>query len=250
MSLNPLNLNDVVAYVEQNIGSFHATRLRSLEALKLNKILERKNPYLYKAKDIVDPHDFVKILLDAHLSSQEETIFGEFLEGVAIFICGKVFGGNKSIAEGIDLEFERDDKQYIVAIKSGPNWGNSSQINRMRDNFKQAAKIYRTNNRNANIVPINGCCYGRDNRPDKGDYFKYCGQAFWEFISGDDQLYVQIVEPLGHQAHEKNQEFFLAYTRIIGRFTDEFKAQFCDDQLIDWDKLIRFNSAAGRPSKP
>ncbi|MHB8174419.1 MAG: PmeII family type II restriction endonuclease, partial [Nitrospirota bacterium] len=21
---------------------------------------------------------------------------------------------------------------------------------------------------------MNGCCYGRDNKPDKGDYFKYC----------------------------------------------------------------------------
>jgi len=33
-----------------------------------------------------------------------------------------------------------------------------------------------------NIVAVNGCCYGRDNRPDKGDYLKYCGQRFWEFI--------------------------------------------------------------------
>ncbi len=247
--MKPLDLNDVVAHVEQNIGSFHATRLRSLELLKLNKILERKNPYLYKAKDIVDPHDLVKILMDAHLSSQEETIFGEFLEGVAIFICGKVFDGGKSIAEGIDLEFERDGKQYVVAIKSGPNWGNSSQIKRMRENFKQAARIYRTNNRTASIVAVNGCCYGRDNSPDKGDYFKYCGQLFWEFISGNDQLYTEIIEPLGHQAHDRNQEFVMAYTRITGRFTDEFKAQFCDDQLIDWDKLVRFNSAATPPPK-
>ena len=49
------------------------------------------------------------------------------------------------------------------------------------------------------IVAVNGCCYGRDNKPDKGEYYKYCGQVFWEFISGDDELYRDIIEPLGHQ---------------------------------------------------
>ena len=245
----PLDLKDVTAYVEANISSFHTARLYSLETLKLDKILQRKNPYLYRAKNIVDPHDLVKILLDAHLSSQEETIFGEFLERLAIFICGKVFGGDKSIAEGIDLEFEQGDKQYIVAIKSGPNWGNSNQIKRMRDNFKQAARIYRTNNRAANVIAVNGCCYGRDAKPDKGDYFKYCGQTFWEFISGDTELYTNIIEPLGHQARERNDDFILAYTRIVGIFSDEFKQNYCIDQLIDWDKLVRFNSAVIRPKK-
>ena len=32
--------------------------------------------------------------------------------------------------------------------------------------------------------------YGRVNKPDRGDYFKYCGQRFWEFISGDTNLYL------------------------------------------------------------
>lgn len=247
--MRSLDLKDVTAYVEANIGTFHQARLHSLDTLRLDKILQRKNPYLYRAKNIIDPHDLVKILLDAHLSSQEESIFGEFLEKLAIFICGKVFGGDKSKAEGIDLEFERDGKQYIVAIKSGPNWGNSSQIKRMRDNFKQAARIFRTNNRAANLVAVNGCCYGRDAKPDKGDYFKYCGQIFWEFVSGDADLYTQIVEPLGHQARERNDDFALAYTRIVGNFTDEFKQSYCVDQLIDWDKLVRFNSAAIWPKK-
>jgi DNA modification methylase len=29
------------------------------------------------------------------------------------------------------------------------------------------------------------------------DYLKLCGQEFWEFISGNINLYVEIVEPLG-----------------------------------------------------
>ena len=123
--MKPLNLDDVVQYVESNIGAFHIKRLESLCGLKLHRILRRKNPYLFKAKNVLTAQDIVKGLLDAHLSSQEETIFGEFLEQLAIFICRKVYGGKKSAAEGIDLEFQKNNIKYIVTIKSGPNWANS-----------------------------------------------------------------------------------------------------------------------------
>jgi len=240
--MRQINLNDVVNFVEDNIGEFHKRRANSLQELKLTKVLKRKNPYLFKAKNINDAHDLVKLILDAHLSSQEETVFGEFLEKLAVFVCGEVFGGRKSSAEGIDLEFVRDEVLYIVSIKSGPNWGNSSQIKRMVDNFKKAKRILRTSNSQANIQAINGCCYGQEGKPDKSDYIKLCGQEFWEFISGNDHLFVEIVEPLGYRAKERNEEFFVEYSRILNLFTQEFMVDFCEDGRIDWDKLVRFNS--------
>lgn len=240
--MRQINLNDVASYVERHIGEFHQRRAESLRSLKLQKVLKRKNPYLFKAKNVNDAHDLVKLLLDAHLSSQEETIFGEFLEGLAIFVCEKVFNGKKSSAEGIDLEFNRDNVRYIVSIKSGPNWGNSSQIKRMVDNFKQAKRILRTGNINANIQAVNGCCYGQENQIDKTDYLKLCGQEFWEFLSGNENLYTDIVEPLGFRAKERNEDFMLEYSRIVNLFTQEFTENFCVEGRIDWDKLVRFNS--------
>jgi len=240
--MKPLNLNDVVAFVEQNIASFHQRRIASLQALQLNQILKRKNPYLFKAKNIHTASDLVKSLLDAHLSSQEETIFGDFLESLAIFVCAKVFDGKKSAAEGIDLEFERDGKWYIVSIKSGPNWGNSSQIKRMIDNFKKAQRILRTSGNSMPIVAVNRCCYGKESQPDKGDYLKLCGQDFWELISGNDQLYIEIIEPLGHQAKQHNESFQKEYARLINLFTQDFLQEFCINGHIDWHKLVQFNS--------
>ncbi|WP_420264353.1 PmeII family type II restriction endonuclease [Candidatus Magnetominusculus dajiuhuensis] len=230
-------------YVEYNIGVFHKKRIQNLEKLRLNQILKRKNPYLFKAKNILTAQDLIKTVLDAFLSSQEETIFGEFLEGLAVFICAGVYGGKKSSAEGIDLEFDKDDIKYIVTIKSGPNWGNSSQINKMKDNFKKARKILSTNTSKINIVSVNGCCYGKDNNPDKGDYLKLCGQRFWEFISGNDYLYINIIEPLGYKAKEKNDEFYESYAKLINVFTFEFGREFCIDGKIDWEALIKFNSS-------
>jgi len=241
--MKKLNINDVKNYVELNIGTFHFKRLQNLEKLKLTKILRRKNPYLFKAKNILTAHDLVKTLLDAHLSSQEETIFGDFLEGLAIFINSKVFKGRKSSTEGIDLEYDEDGIRYIISIKSGPNWGNSSQVKKLRDNFKKAKRVLRTSNSKLQIIAVNGCCYGIDNKPDKGDYFKYCGQQFWELISGNENLYIDIIKPLGHKAKDKTEEFVKSYSQIINKFTQEFSEDFCDDGIINWEKLVAFNSS-------
>jgi hypothetical protein len=242
-----LNLDLVAKYIKDNIGAFHAKRLESLNNLRLRKVLIRKNPYLFKAKNILTAQDIVKVLLDAYLSSQEETIFGDFLEQLAVFVCEKVYGGAKSAAEGIDLEFEKDKTKYIVTIKSGPNWGNSRQIAAMKRDFDKAKRILRTNAPGRHIVSVCGCCYGRDKNPDKGEYLKLCGQRFWEFISGNNDLYTDIIEPLGHKAKERNEKFAEAYAQIINKFTIEFANDFCEDGKIHWEKLVRFNSSVESP---
>jgi hypothetical protein len=240
-----LNKKDILRYVEENIGTFHEKRIASLDSLKLSKVLKRKNPYLFKAKYVLTAHEIIKGLMDAHISSSEEGIFGDWLEGLAVFINERVYGGWKSGIRNIDLEFDRGGNRYIVNIKSGPNWGNSSQIKKMESDFKTAKRTLRTSNSQLNIVAVNGCCYGVDHHPDKGSYFKYCGQRFWTFISGNETLYIDIIEPLGHKAKEKNDAFLESYARMINKFTQEFMADFCfPDGRIDWEKLVKYNSGA------
>lgn len=177
------------------------------------------------------------------MSSNEETIFGDWLENLAIFICKKVYKGRKSGITGIDLEFDKDAIRYIVSIKSGPNWANGSQLKKMKSDFISAKKALRTSNSKLQIVAINGCCYGKNSKSDKGDYYKYCGQIFWEFISGDENLYTNIIEPLGYKAKEKNDEFYLTYSKMLNKFTEQFIKEFCTKNYeIDWIKLVKFNS--------
>ena len=87
--MKPITQQEIADYVQANIQNFHQRRLDSLQKLKLMNVVKRKNPYLFKAKNINTAAEFVTTLLDAHLSSQEEGIFGGFLEGLAIFICFK-----------------------------------------------------------------------------------------------------------------------------------------------------------------
>ncbi|MBI5614411.1 cytosolic protein [Candidatus Gottesmanbacteria bacterium] len=241
--MKKIDYQELFSYVSNNIVSpFYELRLKRLNELKLNTVIKRKNPYLLKAKNITTAQDFVVDILQAHLSSQEETLFGKYLEELAIFICYKIFGGFKSSAEGIDLEFEKENKRYIVTIKSGPNWGNSTQISKMFLNFRRAKKVLGANSSITNIVAVNGCCYGRDNHPDKGEYLKLCGQEFWFFISGDDHLYLKIIEPLDKKAKQKDEIFKEAYNKKVNILTSEFLNQFCFKGNIDWENLLRFVS--------
>ncbi len=239
-----IDRNILIPYVENLIIDFHQRRLESIQEIKLKDVIKRKNPYLFRTKNFVTPQDFVEAILDAHLSSQEEGLFGSVLEQLAIHVCEIAYNGRKSAAIGIDLEFERDGIYYIVAIKSGPNWGNSSQISKMKDNFRTAKRVLGTNRSARNIVAVNGCCYGRDNRPEKDEYLKLCGQRFWELISGDVDLYLDIIEPFAHSAEERNSEFNRQYGGVIARMSTEFFLEFCDENgQIVWDKIVKFNSA-------
>jgi hypothetical protein len=244
--MRELNLEDVSDYVAQHIASFHQNRIEKLRQLNLYAVLERKNPYLFRAKNVMIPADFIRLILDAYLSSQEETLFGDFLEGVALFVANTLYDGYKPAElEGIDLLFERDNRIYIVEIKSGPHWGNSSQIKKMIQNFEVARNKLSPHYPDREIVAVNGCCYGRErqSRKKNGAYWKLCGQDFWRFLSDNDRLYLDIIEPLGSQAQQRNQEFAEAYAALVNELTVKFTAEFCTPSyLIDWEKLLRWVS--------
>jgi hypothetical protein len=242
--MEQLNLNEVNQFVEQHIAIFHKKRLESVSnAIELDKILQQKNPYLFRAKDILTAQDLIKGFLDAFLQSQEETLFGEFIEGLAIFVCNKVFGAKKSQIVGIDLEFEKENYIYIIEIKAGWNWGNSSQIKQLKVNFKNA-KNFLEKQTSKKVIAVNGCCFGKkkNRNPEKDGYYKICGQEFWQLISGSENLYIDIIEPIGHKAKQKNEEFLEAYATVVNKFTLEFAQRFCVDGKIDWKKLLEFNS--------
>jgi site-specific DNA-methyltransferase (cytosine-N4-specific) len=250
-NMKKLNYEKLYAFIAADvIKPFYGIRLERLESARLSDISKRKNPYLFKAKNIETAGDLAKSFLDAFLSSQEETIFGDLMENLAIRVCREVFNGKKA-EEGkyrsVDLIFKRDNKIYIVGIKSGPNWGNSDQINTMKRNFKVAKKYFAMHGKK-NVVSVNGCIYGRDNSPHKVNkdpglsYYKICGQSFWELISGDEQLYKKIIQPLDKEAKKRDDIFKELYVTKINEMTKDVIELFYTKNNLDWDKIIDYVS--------
>ncbi|MGI9296343.1 MAG: PmeII family type II restriction endonuclease [Gammaproteobacteria bacterium] len=242
-------MKKITRFVADNIGDFHATRLANMKRIKLVDLLKRCNPYLCRAKNLVIAQDFVRSLFDARLTHGEQTVFGEFLEELAIFSGEKVYGAKKSGIEGMDLEFVRDGVHYVVSVKSGPNWGNSSAVKKQVELFNKATKTIRQSRRASHPRPVLGCCFGKRKETDRGVYDHYCGQKFWDFLSGDDRLYIDIIEPLGHEAKERNQAFVNEYGRCLNLLTADFIKRYCVDGGIDWEVLVKFNSEHEEPKK-
>ena len=235
-------VNEVREFVNQHIDEFHESRINRVKKIKLKEVLQKKNPYLFKAKNILTAQRLIESLLQAYLSSSEEELFGEFLEELAIFIAGKTLNGRKSSGTGIDLEFTKDGVVYLVSIKSGVNWGNSSQYAALRDRFKKAVQVLKQSKSVKSVQPVLASCYGKRKTVNNGEYLRICGQEFWYFISGNKNLYTDIIEPLGYQAKQRNQHYEEELAVVINKFTAEFSNDFCCDGKIDWNELVLFNS--------
>ena len=247
--MNAKQMKKIERFVAENIGDFHQSRLQRLKTVKLKQLLERCNPYLLKVKHMECASDFVKRLFDVHLSHSEQTMFGSFLERLVIFVGDMFCGAMKVGGDGTDMHFVRDGEHYVVSIKSGPNWGNSSATQKQKEQFRKSVRVIRQDKGVRNVHPVLGCCFGRDNNPDKGSHYRYCGQDFWKFISGDDRLYLDIIKPLGHEAKRRNDEFNKAYAQVFNIAVADFIGEYCNDGIIDWEKLVKLNSERREPKR-
>lgn len=241
--MNPLNLEDVCQYVNQTITVFHQHRLASLSRLTLRQLLH-KNPYLFRAKNITKAADLIDGTMVAFLSSSEEKLFGDFLEDLAVFIASKTTDGRKSSSPGLDLEFSANNTYYVASVKSGENWGNSSQHRRLAQDFRDAVIRLRQSRHSGNIQPTLGICYGKSKSSfHKDGYLKVSGQNFWTLISDNPDLYIEIIEPIGFKARDHNEAYQNDRDRIANLLTRQFIDAYCDTSgVIDWPRVVQATS--------
>ncbi|MBM3253919.1 MAG: hypothetical protein FJZ16_06690 [Candidatus Omnitrophica bacterium] len=104
------------------------------------------------------------------------------------------------------------------------------------------------------IIAFNGCIYGKDNKPYKVDakdrdkkYYKFCGQEFWELITGDNSFYQKIVVPIDKEAKKRDENFRKIYSAKINELTRDFSQSYLTEEgQIYWKKLIDFVSKKNR----
>lgn len=141
--LEPLNQSydeeKLICAVGDALSDFYESLSKKMDEIKLNKIIKKKNPYLYRAKGISSASQVVGSILSAYVSSSEETIFGNcFFEPLALAVSG----GQKAVTEGIDITVDKDNTIYSIAVKSGPSVYNADSRNKQEQNFLAAQKEF------------------------------------------------------------------------------------------------------------
>jgi len=95
-----------------------------------------------------------------------------------------------------------------------------------------------------NVQAVLGICYGKHEQPNTREgYLKVVGQNFWTLISGDQELYTKIIEPIGYRAKEHNNRYEEEKARITNLLTKRFIEHYCKPSgEIDWKKVVINNS--------
>ena len=233
----------VIKAIATALETFYTTLIGKIDKLNIQKVMKRKNPYLYRAKAMQSAAEIVDSVLTAFVSSSEETIFGNcFFEPIAIAASG----GHKALAEGIDIMFQ-DNKSntiYAFAVKSGPSVFNADSKKRQEQNFMAASKL--AQQAKARYEAYIGYCYGKKNDSGRGKpkmYQELAGKRFWAELTGDEEFYIKIINYMGTMPEQYVAEYKESYNKAANRLVREFSNSFCkEDGSIDWETLVEFNS--------
>ncbi len=245
MTINKNGVDEQVVEVAiaNALEEFYSALLAKIDRVNIDDIMKRKNPYLYRAKAIQSASEIVESVLSATVSSSEETIFGNcFFEPLAIAASG----GNKALAEGVDIMAEDKDENiiYAIAVKSGPSVFNSDSKKRQEQNFNAASKLAKQ--AKTRYEPIIGYSYGKKRPSGKGRptiYRELAGQDFWMELTGDPEFYIKIIKYMGNKPEQYLKQYQESYAKASNRLVMQFTTKFCeDDGTINWEKLVGFNS--------
>jgi hypothetical protein len=202
--------------------------------------LARKNPYLFRAIGTERASEIVTQILQAYLSSSDETIFGEsYFEQIA----NNLPNVKVSEAKGVDLIVDEEKVIDAYAVKSGPNPFNSSAKAKQNSEFQELRsrllKLHKA------FDPVLAYSYGnRTRQPDSSRiYRETSGQEFWKELTGDDDFYLKLIRLMRNIPLERKMEYRKVWDAAINRFEHEFIEEFCfPNGEIDWEKLTRFVS--------
>ena len=224
---NGYDEKEVIEAIARALETFYANLIAKIDELNIQKIMKRKNPYLYRAKAMQNAAEIVESVLTAFVSSSEETIFGNcFFEPIAIAASN----GNKALAEGIDIMIQdkRENTMYAIAVKSGPSVFNADSKKRQEQNFMAASKLAQQ---------------AKASRGKPKMYQELAGKKFWTELTGDEEFYKKIITYMGTLPEQYVAQYQDSYNKAANRLVREFSNDFCkEDGSIDWEKLVEFNS--------
>ena len=200
---------------------------------KLQNISEfNVNPFLCKylaqfAFGDSSPESMDKALIYPRaLGTSITTSFGTNMQ----YFCNDVLYSFASTTPGIDIEFvdSTDNIKKYCQVKAGPNTINKDDVPIIKDHFRSAINLARTNGmRLANADCIVGVLYGESSdlsshyRKINEDYPVVVGQEFWLRLTGDPDFYNDLIEAFAEVADEMDSSELLA--RTVDRLAEYFR---------------------------
>jgi hypothetical protein len=238
--MSKIKKSELDKFIKNCLEKYTDRRITNISEHTFREVIYRKNPYLLAANGIEDIDTLVDDLITQYIKTSDETIFGqEVFEEIAIYVSDGVKSGYKSV----DIEIRKNGFMIeLVSVKSGPYIFNSSSKKKQDDHFISHTKILQSKDRA--VRSIVGYCYGRKKKNGKSSKYifeEYAGQDFWKEISGDENLYVLIMDLIRKHSKSISDTVNKEIEKTRKRWTEEAKLiiKYDDKGKICWDHLVR-----------
>lgn len=241
--------------IKQLLDIVYEKRFNKLKETELKRLL-KKNPYLFRSVGINDANDLIEAMLDAFLSSSDETLFGnDFFEPLALWTAQNA--NHESLEErtvtvgsasGTDISIETATSYLAIAVKSGTNIFNSQSTKGQSTEFQELQSRLRKMGKE--IRPILGYGYGRARSKAGSKAERHAGEAFWHLLSGEQDFYIRICDSIGKFALLHRAEYLKEYAKTKNRLHKHLSINFIsDDGELDWEKVVKYNSSVEKAFK-
>lgn len=228
MNDKELILEKAKVFFREHIAKNHienTVKLNSLDKFNINPFTHK---YLAQfgfgdsspesmAKAIVYPRVF---------GTSISTTFGNQLQ----YFCNEVLSSFASTTSGIDIEFIDcfDGRRKYCQIKSGPTTINKDDVDTIKSHFKSVKALARTNHLDLRLTDcVVGVFYGTKQSLSQNymkineDYPVYVGKEFWHRLSGDEDMYTDLINAFAEVAEEMDSANLL--NDIISRLALEIE---------------------------
>ena len=253
----PVKIEDVEKEIRKNLQEHRKRCLESCNELTLDKFLKSTN-FLEICSRYFSIENFINKEVSSRNSLSRQGMFGHFLQGVVIIMAGanSHFSSNPTHDVGagdVLITNEITGISYLLELKSGENTCNGGGRKNMEAQFIKHKQTSNSNNKSRSkknplkcmiaIVSSNKLII-KINKPKYGfgvigvDYV-LGGQALWTFLTGNPNIYLDLMEITHEGTFEYEAALKEADEQTTKRLIDELNMR----ELNSWEKLLKFSCA-------
>ena len=216
--------------------------IRSVKRKKINfpKLLSKVNPYSL-ATSCITADNIVDYVLLKHKQTSSETIWGNYLELIALKISTQTLNAFKSKESCTDLEWVTENKNHYRGWKSSPNWANADL--KTTANNKERELNSRDNFGSYKVLTS----YGKtQKRKSTKSFVQLSGQDAWDEITNDSEMYNKVIIAIDHNRDQINMFLESIYESDKEKSVQWVKTNFEGDNKIDYTKINQYISGRDR----
>lgn len=203
-------------------------KLTRIEEFSINPFTWAYLSYFLEGK--LDEKTLAKVLIYPRiLGTSINTTFGNKTQSFITTVFDGVLGSTTS---GIDLEFadKLDGRKKYAQLKAGPNVINADDVEPIKEKFRGAKRLARTNNLSLNDDDFMLCLiYGEPwqmsthIRKIQKDFPVAIGGDFWVRFTGDVDFYTDLIDAIGEVASEFDMKNEIS--RVIDELAIDIRAK-------------------------